>query len=67
MRKQGGVSKMGVDSKKFKIALIKAGMSMKEFCKSRNIEYSEFNLAINGFSKMKESSEKAVRDFLSQK
>lgn len=51
---------------KFKIALIKSGMNMKEFCLNFGINYSVFNQAINGFTSMKEEFTRVVDKFISQ-
>jgi len=54
------------DVKRFKIALIEAGISMKDFCKSRNLDYQRFNLELNGFNPMKGETEKAITDFINE-
>jgi len=51
---------------KFKIALIKAGILMKDFCAEKEFDYNTFNQSINGYIAMKGEFLKEVDSFISQ-
>lgn len=51
---------------KFKMALISANISMKEFCRMNKIPYNYFSQAINSFITMKEETKILVDSFISE-
>lgn len=56
---------MEFDKRDFKIALIRTGKTIKDFCREHDIDYSIFNLAINNQTFMKPEFKEAIDNFVS--
>ena len=52
------------DATAFKAKLLTTGISQKDFCIDRGINYSMFNQQINGFCTMTDNNKMAVTEFM---